>query len=84
MVDPEGVALVDEGGGPAGEHVLETVGVRLGGRTRTMAVMGDQSSQAGVAAGPGGRVVHADLPAGLSEWAVHPGLGEAESQAIDS
>ena len=25
-----------------------------------------------------------DLPAGLSEWAVHPGLGDAESQAIDS
>jgi chitin disaccharide deacetylase len=24
------------------------------------------------------------LPAGLSEWAVHPGLGDAESQAIDS
>jgi chitin disaccharide deacetylase len=25
-----------------------------------------------------------DLPAGLSEWAVHPGLGDAEAQAIDS
>jgi chitin disaccharide deacetylase len=25
-----------------------------------------------------------DLPAGLSEWAVHPGLGDAESRAIDS
>jgi predicted glycoside hydrolase/deacetylase ChbG (UPF0249 family) len=24
-----------------------------------------------------------DLPAGLSEWAVHPGLGNEESQAID-
>jgi hypothetical protein len=24
-----------------------------------------------------------DLPAGLSEWAVHPGLGDEESQAID-
>lgn len=24
-----------------------------------------------------------ELPAGLSEWAVHPGLGNAESQAID-
>ncbi|MEN3268847.1 hypothetical protein [Pseudonocardia sp.] len=23
------------------------------------------------------------LPAGLSEWAVHPGLGNEESQAID-
>lgn len=25
-----------------------------------------------------------DLPAGLSEWAVHPGLGDEESKAIDS
>jgi hypothetical protein len=25
-----------------------------------------------------------DSPAGLSEWAVHPGLGDAESQVIDS
>ncbi len=25
-----------------------------------------------------------DLPAGLSEWAVHPGLGTAEARAIDS
>jgi hypothetical protein len=25
-----------------------------------------------------------DLPAGLSEWAVHPSLGNEESQAIDS
>ncbi|MFI9329337.1 polysaccharide deacetylase family protein [Kitasatospora sp. NPDC052868] len=24
-----------------------------------------------------------DLPAGLSEWAVHPGLGDEESQAVD-
>jgi hypothetical protein len=24
-----------------------------------------------------------DLPVGLSEWAVHPGLGNDESQAID-
>jgi predicted glycoside hydrolase/deacetylase ChbG (UPF0249 family) len=24
-----------------------------------------------------------DLPPGLSEWAVHPGLGDAESQAVD-
>jgi predicted glycoside hydrolase/deacetylase ChbG (UPF0249 family) len=24
-----------------------------------------------------------DLPAGLSEWAVHPALGDEESQAID-
>ena len=24
-----------------------------------------------------------DLPVGLSEWAVHPGLGTVESQAID-
>ena len=24
-----------------------------------------------------------DLPAGLSEWAVHPGLGTAEAQAVD-
>ncbi|MFK8844024.1 polysaccharide deacetylase family protein [Streptomyces sp. Ac-502] len=24
-----------------------------------------------------------DLPAGLSEWAVHPGLGDKESQAVD-
>jgi chitin disaccharide deacetylase len=25
-----------------------------------------------------------DLPAGLSEWAVHPGLGDEEARAIDS
>jgi len=25
-----------------------------------------------------------DLPAGLSEWAVHPSVGSEESQAIDS
>src|SRR5690606_21461865 len=25
-----------------------------------------------------------ELPAGLSEWAVHPGLGTAEARAIDS
>jgi hypothetical protein len=25
-----------------------------------------------------------DLPAGLSEWAVHPALGTAEAQAIDA
>jgi len=25
-----------------------------------------------------------DLPTGLSEWAVHPGLGNQESRAIDS
>jgi hypothetical protein len=24
-----------------------------------------------------------DLPAGLSEWAVHPGLGDAESRALE-
>ncbi|MCD6033227.1 MAG: hypothetical protein K0S78_5409, partial [Thermomicrobiales bacterium] len=24
-----------------------------------------------------------ELPAGLSEWAVHPGLGTAEARAID-
>ncbi|MFE3706125.1 ChbG/HpnK family deacetylase [Streptomyces scopuliridis] len=24
-----------------------------------------------------------ELPAGLSEWAVHPGLGTAESRAVD-
>lgn len=24
-----------------------------------------------------------DLPAGLDEWAVHPGLGDEESQAVD-
>jgi len=37
---------------------------------------------------PGKSAIYArllrDLPAGLSEWAVHPGLGDAESQAIDS
>jgi len=25
-----------------------------------------------------------DLPTGLSEWAVHPSLGNEESQAVDS
>ncbi|WP_329418768.1 polysaccharide deacetylase family protein [Streptomyces sp. NBC_01693] len=29
-----------------------------------------------------GRLLHA-LPAGLSEWAVHPGLGDREAQALD-
>ncbi|MFD6277057.1 polysaccharide deacetylase family protein [Streptomyces sp. NPDC060209] len=30
-----------------------------------------------------GRLLH-DLPAGLSEWAVHPGLGSRESPALDN
>ncbi|MFJ8862353.1 hypothetical protein ACIRD8_28475 [Streptomyces sp. NPDC102451] len=29
-----------------------------------------------------GRLLH-DLPAGLSEWAVHPSLGNREAQAFD-